>query len=88
MCKLVFLALLCLTACGCGSGREEKTAIKLEEVPSAAMKTAKEKAPEVATFHEAYLKKDGTYEVRGKTKNGKVIEVEVKEDGTFVDIER
>jgi hypothetical protein len=52
------------------------------------MKTAKEKAPEVFNFHEAYLKKDGTYEVRGKTQSGKVIEVEVKGDGTFVDVEK
>ncbi len=27
-------------------------------------------------------------EIRGKTKTGKVIEVEVKDDGTFVDIEK
>jgi hypothetical protein len=86
--QFVFLAMLCLLLCGCGAGREEKSPIKLEEVPAAAMKTAKEKAPEVASFHEAYRKKDGTYEVRGKTKTGKVIEIEVKEDGTFVDIEK
>ena len=86
--EFVFLAMLCLLLGGCGSGREEKSPIALEEVPAAAMKTAKEKAPEVVSFHEAYRKKDGTYEVRGKTKTGKVIEVEVKEDGTFVDIEK
>ncbi|MEI6686455.1 MAG: hypothetical protein WCN64_09975 [Planctomycetota bacterium] len=38
-------------------------------------------------FTEAFLKKDGTYEIRGKTKTGKVREVEVKADGTFVDLE-
>jgi len=62
--------------------------VKLEDVPAPAMKTVKEKAPDVQGFHEAYRKKDGTYEIRGKTKTGKVVEVEVKEDGTFVDIER
>jgi uncharacterized protein YceK len=86
--KIAFTTLICLVLCGCGSVREEKSPIKLEEVSAAAMKTAKEKAPEVVTFHEAYRKKDGTLEVRGKTKTGKVIEVEVKEDGTFVDIEK
>jgi hypothetical protein len=34
-----------------------------------------------------FWKKDGTYEIRGKTKTGKVREVEVKADGTFVDLE-
>jgi hypothetical protein len=60
----------------------------MEDVPAAAMKTAKEKAPEVVRFHEAYRKKDGTLEIRGKRQDGKVIEVEVKDDGTFVDIEK
>jgi hypothetical protein len=85
---LVIITSLSFALCGCGSGKEEKSAIKLEEVPPPAIKTAKEKAPEVVNFHEAYLKKDGTYEVRGKTKTGKVIEVEVQADGTFVDIEK
>jgi hypothetical protein len=87
--KLVFAAVLFLAACGCkgGIGKEEKDLIKLEDVPAPAMKTAKEKAPNV-NFDEAYLKKDGTYEVRGKRKgDGKVIEVEVKADGTFVALE-
>lgn len=85
---LFVLLILSLGTSGCGESREAKSPIKIEEVPEAAMKTAREKAPEVATFHEAYRKKDGVLEVRGKTKSGKVIEVEVKEDGTFVDIER
>jgi uncharacterized membrane protein YkoI len=85
--KLAFSVVVCLAALGCGSGAEVKTAIKLEDVPTRALKTAQEKAPNV-TFSEAYLKKDGTYEVRGKTKTGKVVEVEVKEDGTFLDIEQ
>jgi hypothetical protein len=70
-------------------GEGEKIPVKLEDVPAPAMNTAKEKAPEVVNFHEAYRKKkDGVLEIRGKTKAGKVIEVEVKDDGTFVDIEK
>lgn len=72
---------------GCGSaGEGPKVQVKMEDVPPAALKTAKEKIPGMA-FTEAYLKKDGTYEIRGKTKTGKVREVEVKADGTFVDLE-
>jgi hypothetical protein len=86
--KFLFVALLCWAAGGCGEAREEKSPVKLENVPAPVMKTAREKAPEVATFHEAYRKKDGNYEVRGKTKSGKVIAVEIKADGTFIDIEK
>jgi hypothetical protein len=58
----------------------------MEEVPPAALKTAQDKLPGML-FTEAFLKKDGTYEIRGKTKTGKVREVEVKADGTFVELE-
>jgi hypothetical protein len=85
---IVFVGVVLLAAVGCGGGEADKVAVKLEDVPAPAMKTAKEKAPEVVAFHEAYRKKDGTFEIRGKTKTGKVIEVEAKADGTFVDIER
>jgi hypothetical protein len=85
----VLLAAVLALVCGCGSvGEGPKTPVKLEDVPAPAMKTAKEKAPEVVNFHEVYRKKDGTLEIRGKTKTGKVIEVEVRDDGTFVDIEK
>ena len=85
--RLLFAAVLS-AACGCGGvGEGPKTPVKLADVPAPAMKTAKEKAPDV-TFNEAFRKKDGTLEIRGKTKTGKVVEVEVKDDGTFVDIEK
>ncbi|NBR06033.1 MAG: hypothetical protein EBT92_09700 [Planctomycetes bacterium] len=72
---------------GCGSeGEGPKVQVKMEEVPPAALKTAQGKVPGMV-FTEAFLKKDGTYELRGKTKTGKVREVEVKADGTFVDLE-
>jgi hypothetical protein len=72
---------------GCGSiGEGPKVQVKMEDVPPAALKTAQDKLPGMV-FTEAFLKKDGTYEVRGKTKTGKVREVEVKADGTFVELE-
>jgi uncharacterized membrane protein YkoI len=87
---ILVAAVLFVGLYGCGGKGDEgegpKTIVKLEDVPAPAMKTAKEKLPGL-NFHEAYLKKDGTYEVRGKDKNGKVREVEVKADGTFVQIE-
>jgi hypothetical protein len=82
----VFAALLFLALAGCGGGEVGKTRVKLEDVPPPAMQTAKEKFPGI-NFHEAYRKRDGTYEIRGKESTGKVREVEVKADGTFVAIE-
>ena len=87
----LLFAVVLSAAFGCGSGggsEGPKTPVKLEDVPAPAMRTAKEKAPEVVHFDEAFRKKDGTLEIRGKPKTGKVVEVEVKDDGTFVDIER
>lgn len=72
---------------GCGSSWEgPKVQVKMEEIPPAALKTAQDKLPGML-FTDAFQKKDGTYEIRGKTKTGKVHEVEVKADGTFVDLE-
>jgi len=85
----IIAACLTFALCGCGKkddGEGPKSVVKLEDVPAPAMQTAKEKLPGMK-FTEAYLKKDGTYEVRGKDNTGKVREVEVKGDGTFIQIE-
>ena len=81
---------LALAAVGCGSKANEdegpKTRVEMKDLPAPCLQTAQQNLPGI-TFTEAYLKKDGTYEVRGKDKNGKVREVEVKADGTFIQIE-
>jgi hypothetical protein len=84
--KHIIVAVTFLALCGCGGGEGAKTPINLEEIPTPVMKVAREKLPGI-NFHEAYRKKDGTYEIRGKDKTGKVREVEVKADGTFVALE-
>jgi hypothetical protein len=84
--KHIIVAFAFLAFCGCGGGEGAKTPVKLEDVPAPAMKVAQEKLPGI-NFQEAYRKKDGTYEIRGKDKTGKVREVEVKADGTFVALE-
>jgi hypothetical protein len=84
--KQIIVAIVFLALSGCGGGEGAKIPVKLEDVPAPAMKVAQEKLPGI-NFHEAYRKKDGTYEIRGKEKSGKVREVEVKADGTFVALE-
>lgn len=74
---------LCLA--GCGGKKADKVPMKLEEVPPEIMKIGKEKLPDV-TIIEAF--KDGpNYELRGKTKTGKVREVDIAPDGKVVELD-
>lgn len=82
--RLTALAVALLLA-GCGKPAVEKTPIKLEDVPPEIMKIAKEKLPDV-TITEAY-KEGPNYELRGKTKTGKVREVDIAPDGKVVELD-
>jgi hypothetical protein len=50
------------------------------------MQAAREKLSGV-TFDTAWRKASGTYEIRGKQKNGKIREVDIDPDGTIVEVE-
>jgi hypothetical protein len=50
------------------------------------MKAAQKKEPEV-TFNKVIHAPDGIYEVQGKTKAGKIVEVEVNEKGEVTKVE-
>jgi hypothetical protein len=71
---------------GCGEKKEQKTTMDIKDVPPEIMKVAKEKLPDVA-FDTAWKKANGNYEVRGKAKNGKVREIDIRPDGTVEEIE-
>jgi hypothetical protein len=60
--------------------------MRLSDVPAAFMETARKELPDV-DFDEVWVKKDGTLEIRGKAKNGKVREIEIRPDGTVEEIE-
>ena len=60
--------------------------MELKDVPPDIMKVAKEKLPGV-TFDSAYKEPNGSYEVRGKDKTGKIREIDIKPDGTVEEIE-
>ena len=78
----------CVTATGCGQGaRPAATApLKIEDLPPAFVETARKQLPGVK-FDSAFRKPDGTLEIRGREKGGKVREVEIGTDGTVVEIE-
>jgi hypothetical protein len=87
------LALALLTL-GCGDGDDDeaftgKKPIPMDQVPAAVLKAAKEAAPEL-TFYAAFKDQfngQESIELKGKTKNGKIKEVEVSPDGKLLGIE-
>lgn len=84
--RLVLVALLGIAAVGCGGSGSGKSSMKMEDVPPDVMKAAKEKMPEVS-FTEAFREKNGDFELRGKDKKGKVVEIDVSPDGKTTKIE-
>lgn len=71
---------------GCGGAVEQKTAMDLKDVPPEIMKIAKEKLPDVK-FDSAWREANGNYEIRGKTKSGKVREIDIRPDGTVAEMD-
>ena len=71
---------------GCGERTPKGENVELDKVPEPVMKSAKEKLPGV-TFEQAWKTPNGNYEVRGKAKNGKVRDIQVKPDGTVVEVD-
>ncbi len=80
------LALVLMFLVGCAEDRSKYAVIPVEDVPEPAMKTAKEKLPDVK-FEQAWKKPDGNYEIRGKDGKGKVREIELTAEGKVIEIE-
>ncbi len=87
--RLWCVALLVLAGCG-HKGKQSDKPITLDQVPEAAMKAAKEAAkkayPDVK-FETATLRGENVYEITGKSKNGKVHDVEVTATGEILEVE-
>jgi hypothetical protein len=83
---VMMLALTLMFVVGCGEKTPKGENVELDKVPEPVMKVAKEKLPDVK-FEQAWKTPDGNYEVRGKNKNGKVRDIQVKPDGTVVEVD-
>lgn len=88
--NIIAVIAACLVAShtvGCGNAKSSppKT-MSIDEVPAAFMETARKELPGV-DFKEVWVKADGTLEIRGKAKNGKVREVEIRPDGSVEEVE-
>lgn len=81
-----FIVLALIAVSGCGQKPPPKTPMELKDVPPNIMKVAKEKLPGV-TFDSAFREANGSYELRGKEKNGKVREIDIRPDGTVEEIQ-
>ncbi len=80
---LVIVVLLSLGGCGSGS---PAAPIPLDQVPASIMKISQEKLPEVK-FDRALRRADGSYEISGKDKKGKVRDVELTATGEVTEVE-
>ena len=80
-----FVLLLLAVLGGCA--RESSGApIPLAQVPESIMKISREKLPDV-TFDRAVKRPDGSYEISGKDKKGKVRDVELTATGEVTEVE-
>ena len=86
---LSILAVVLLATPGCGEKGENDVPTPLDKIPPEVMKVAAEKLPGVK-FDSAYKEtKDGkeVYELRAKTKDGKIRDVEVTSDGKVIEVD-
>jgi len=71
---------------GCGQETPSGKNVPLNKVPQAVMEVAKEKLPGI-TFEQAWTTPTGNYEVRGRDKNGKVRDIQLKPSGDVVEVD-
>jgi len=85
----ICVALLTIAGCGRSVAKKEEQ-VPLDKVPEAAMKAAekaiREKFPDVK-FHSATRRSNGVYEITGKSKTGKIHDVEVTATGEITEVE-
>ena len=73
----------------CGLRLRDRTPdapIALDQVPASIMKISQEKLPDVK-FDRAVKRSDGSYEISGKDKKGKVRDVELTATGEVTEVE-
>jgi hypothetical protein len=83
------LAISLLATISCGEQGENDEPIPLDKVPPSVVKVASDQLPGVK-FETAYKETKGgeqIYELRGKTKEGKIREVEVSADGKVIQLD-
>jgi hypothetical protein len=85
-CYVILFSWLGVSLTGCGEKPQAKTRLELKDIPGDIMKVAKEKLPGI-TFDAAFREPNGSYELRGKDKTGKVREIDIRGDGTVEELQ-
>jgi hypothetical protein len=80
----ILMPLILALALGCGDSKAEN--VPLDQVPEPVMQVAKGKLPDVH-FEQAWKTTKGNYEVRGKTKHGKVRDIQLTPSGEVIEID-
>lgn len=81
-----FMLLVIVVGCSDSVAPKKKQLVPIEEAPAVVLEAAKAKEPTV-NFDRVIKTDAGFYEVQGKTKTGKIIEVEVSEAGEVLKVE-
>lgn len=74
---------------GCDAKIEAPEDVRVDQVPADVMKIAKKELPGVS-FEQAWkgrLKGETTYEIRGRTDDGKTRELKISESGKVIEVE-
>jgi hypothetical protein len=75
--------------CGCQKAAEhtpDETVVALDQIPSAAMDAAKKKLPGVK-FDTAWKTENGAFEICGKTRQGKIRDLQVTSTGEVLEVD-
>jgi hypothetical protein len=83
--RFFWLPLVLLLGCEHAPPSDESV-IPLQQVPPTAMQAAKKQLPDV-NFEKAWKVSEGTFEVRGKNKSGKIRDVQVTADGKVLEVD-
>lgn len=88
--KGLLAAVWLMAVAGCGEVGEHVETLPLDQVPAPAMKVARETLPDV-TFDSAWKEKGegqgAAYEIRGKTRSGKIRDLKVTADGKVLEVD-
>ena len=87
--RWIMTAVLFLTLSGCGEKPELLEAVPLDKLPPGALDTAKKQLPGVKfeSARKAKYQGQDAFEIRGKTKEGKIREIEVDTAGKVLEVE-
>ena len=84
--RMLMLIVVSVLIAGCGHESPSGQNVPLDKVPQEVMSVAKQKLPGI-TFEQAWTTPTGNYEVRGRDKNGKVRDIQLKPSGDVVEVD-